>query len=173
MASYYYLISSLPALKTDAQMPFDYKTFLAMCKNVVHEKVYEKLENLSLDSEDGPLVREWGLFYNHLNNELCRQRLIRMGKEPKIAADMDSGIDKTIDAVFKAKNPLEAERILLDSQFDYLDGLVSMHYFDDFVLYGYALKLKLLERQSQFVTENGKTEFKRLFDGIQLQILNI
>ena len=32
MASYYYLISSLPMLKTQGEPPMDYAAFLAMCK---------------------------------------------------------------------------------------------------------------------------------------------
>lgn len=173
MASYYYLISSLPTLKTDADMPFDYSAFLSMCKNAVNSSIYAKLEKLSLSSNEGPLVKQWGCFYNKLNSELCRQRLINMGKTPTGETDRDSVVEKIVDQALKAKNPLEAEKILLKSQFDFLDSLVSMHYFDDYFLYGYAIKLKLLERNSQFIQEKGKTEFKRLFDNIQLQILNI
>lgn len=173
MAFYYYLISSLPTLKSDDTMPFDYKTFLDMCRDKVSEKVYERLENLSLESKEGPLVKEWGQYYNKLNAELCRQRLIRMGKSYSGESDRDSEIEKVVDSALKAKNPLEAEKILLASQFEHLGNLVSMHYFDDFVLFGYAVKMKLLERQGAFETEKGKTEFKRLFDGIQLQILDI
>lgn len=173
MASYYYLISSLPSLKDDSPMPFDYKSFLAMCRSSVNDSVYKRLEELSLKSCNGPLLKDWGLFYSRLNRELCRQRLLMMGKKPSSESDRDSAIEKIVDETLKAENPLEAEKVLLSYQFDYLDSLVSMHYFDEYVLYGYAVKLKLLERQQLFVQEKGKKEFKRLFDGIQLQILNI
>lgn len=173
MASYYYLISSLPTLKSDGEMPFDYGTFLSMCKGTVSSSVYQRLENLHLYSAEGPLVSEWGKIYNKLNKELCRQRLLNMGKSAPDSNDRDFETEKVVEATLKAKNPLEAEKILLAYQFECLDKLVSMHYFDDYVLYGYAIKLKLLERQCLFVQEKGKTEFKRLFDDIQLQILNI
>ena len=62
-----------------------------------------------------------------------------------------------------AKNPLEAEKILLECEFDNLDSLVGLHTFDDRYLFGYAIKLKLLERQSCFVqfkgTEGIQTSF--------------
>ena len=32
MASYYYLISSLPMLRTQGEPPMDYAAFLAMCR---------------------------------------------------------------------------------------------------------------------------------------------
>ena len=57
MASYYYLISSLPDLKTDGEMPMTYDEFLGMCQSNVSESKYKFLENLTLSSEEGPLVK--------------------------------------------------------------------------------------------------------------------
>ena len=48
------------------------------------------------------------------------------------------------------KNPLAAEEMLLSFEFERLDELVGIHYFDDYALIGYALKLKLLERKTSF-----------------------
>ena len=173
MASYYYLISSLPTLKAEASMPFSYDEFLKMCENTVGKDTYDKLSALTLKSEDSPFLKQWGLFYNKMMNSLCRQRKIKLGKSASSAAEKDLLIDRAVDEAMSAENPLEAEKILLKCQFEFLDGLVGMHYFDDFVLFGYAVKLKLLERQSVFETESGKQEFKRLFDGIQQQIASI
>ena len=47
MASYYYLISSLPMLKTQGEPPMDYAAFLAMCKSAVSSGVYQTLEELT------------------------------------------------------------------------------------------------------------------------------
>jgi len=41
------------------------------------------------------------------------------------------------------------------------------------VLFGYAIKLKLLERQSCFEQDKGKAEFKSLFDGIQQRVYSL
>lgn len=173
MASYYYLISSLPALRADAPMPFSYEEFLKMCKNTVSSDVYAKLDELKLSSDDGPLVKQWGTFYNKLMAALCKQRNINLGKQDNSDVEKDLIIDKTVDEALSAKNPLEAEKVLLNCQFEYLDSLTSMHYFNDYVLYGYAIKLRLLERQNVFEQKAGKEEFKRLFDNIQQQILGI
>ena len=56
MASYYYLISSLPDLRTDGEMPFSYEEFLGMCQSNVSESKYECLKNLTLSSEEGPIM---------------------------------------------------------------------------------------------------------------------
>ena len=70
MASYYYLISSLPMLKTQGEPPMDYAAFLAMCKSAVSSGVYQTLEELTAASDKGPLLSEWAGFYKALCREL-------------------------------------------------------------------------------------------------------
>ena len=73
----------------------------------------------------------------------------------------------------EGEDPLEAEKILLECEFDNLDSLVGLHTFDDVYLFGYAIKLKLLERQSCFVQSKGQKEFKRLFDQVQQRVYSL
>ena len=40
MASYYYLISSLPTLSADGGMPFSYEEFLRLCQSNVSGETY-------------------------------------------------------------------------------------------------------------------------------------
>lgn len=173
MASYYYLVSSLPSLKTNGAMPFDYNTFLGMCKTAVSKDVYEKLEGLTLNSDNNPFLAKWAEFYQMLMGELNCLRKEKLGKPFVRSLDSNSTVRTVARNAMNAKTPLDAERILLDAQFDYLDSLVSMHYFDESVLFGYAVKLKLLERQNIFDFAKGSAEFKRLFDSVQEQIQNI
>ena len=158
MASYYYLISSLPDLRTDGEMPFSYEEFLGMCQSNVSESKYECLKNLTLSSEEGPI--------NY-------QRSVNLGRPYLASYDKDSVTAQVAGAALAAKNPLEAEKILLDYEFDNLDSLVGLHTFDDVYLFGYAIKLKLLERQSCFVQSKGQKEFKRLFDQVQQRVYSL
>ena len=173
MASYYYLISSLPDLRTDGDMPMTYDEFLDMCQSNVSESKYELLKNLTLSSEEGPLMKEWSVFYKNLMGELNYQRSVNLGRPYLTSYDKDSVIAQTAAAALAAKNPLEAEKILLESEFDNLDSLVGLHTFDDIYLFGYAIKLKLLERQSCFVQSKGQKEFKRLFDQVQQRVYSL
>ena len=173
MASYYYLISSLPDLKTDGDMPFSYDEFLGMCQSNVSESKYEYLKNLTLSSEEGPLLKEWSVFYKNLMSELNYQRSMNLGRAYMTSYDKDSVVAQVVGTVLAAKNPLEAEKILLDYEFENLDSLVGLHTFDDVYLFGYAIKLKLLERQSCFVQSKGKKEFKRLFDQVQQRVYQL
>ena len=173
MASYYYLISSLPDLKTDGDMPLTYDEFLGMCQSNVSESKYNFLKNLTLSSEEGPLVKKWAVFYKNLMRELNYQRSMNLGRPYLTSYDKDSVIAQVAGAALAAKNPLEAEKILLDYEFEILDSLVGLHTFDDAYLFGYAIKLKLLERQSCFVQKKGQMEFKRLFDQVQQRVYSL
>ncbi len=56
MASYYYLISSLPMLRAGDAPPLDYAAFLDQCRGAVSDRVYRSLEELTVRSEDGGFV---------------------------------------------------------------------------------------------------------------------
>ena len=173
MASYYYLISSLPDLRTDGDMPLTYEEFLDMCRSDVSEDKMQILENLTLSSTKGPILKEWSEFYGNLTKELNSQRSARLGKQYPVSFDKDYTLTQVAAAAIAAKNPLEAEKILLDCEFDNLDSLVGLHAFDDEYLFGYAIKLKLLERQSCFEQKKGEKEFKHLFDQVQQRVYSL
>ena len=173
MASYYYLIASLPELSADGDMPLTYSEFLSCCQSNVSESDYELLKNLTLSSSEGPLVKEWAEFYGMLSKELNYQRSVNLGKSYSSAYDKDGFISQVVGSALTAKNPLEAERILLEYEFENLDSLVGLHMFDDYVLFGYAIKLKLLERLNSFEQTKGKAEFQSLFDGIQQRVYSL
>lgn len=173
MASYYYLIASLPELRADGDMPLTYDEFLSCCQSNVSDAKYELLKNLTLDSTEGPLVEEWASFYGMLMKELNYQRSVNLGKSYSSAYDKDGFIAQAVAAALSAKNPLEAERVLLEYEFENLDSLVGLHMFDDYVLFGYAIKLKLLERLNCFEQTKGKAEFQSLFDGIQQRVYSL
>lgn len=173
MASYYYLISSLPDLKTDGEMPMTYDDFLNCCQSNVSDSTYQLLKDLTLSSTEGPLVKEWAAFYGMLTKELNYQRSMNLGKSYSSSFDKDAIIAQVASSAIAAKNPLEAEKILLDYEFETLDSLVGLHVFDDHVLFGYAIKLKLLERQDCFEHHKGKVEFKTLFKGIQDRVYSL
>ncbi len=173
MASYYYLISSLPELTSDGEMPMTYEEFLRCCQSNVSEDKYKLLEELTLASTEGPLVKEWAAHYGLLMKELNYQRSMLLGKSYSSAYDKDGANTQVVAAALAAKNPLESEKVLLDYEFDLLDTLVGMHVFDDHVLFGYAIKLKLLERVSCFEKTKGKEEFKNLFDEVQQRVYSL
>lgn len=172
MASYYYLISSLPMLKSDGSIPMDSKTFLEMCKANVSAATYKSLCNLS-SSTHHPMLKSWSKFYNSLMTELNYQRNLKLGKPCLVPSDREADVVNSIAAALAAKNPLISEQMLLDLEFKKIDSMLGLHSFDDYYLYGYAIKLKLLERQTIFKQDEGKKEFSSLFNGVKDQILSM
>ena len=173
MASYYYLVSSLPMLSSDGEMPMSYSDFLRSCEGNVSGETYRLLESLTLASSEGPLISEWASTYGSLMKELNSQRSMALGKPYPSGFEKDGMNSKVVSAVLNAKNPLEAEQLLLDYEFELLDTLVGLHMFDDYVLFGYAVKLKLLERRNCFEKEKGKAEFRHLFESIQQRVYSL
>lgn len=173
MAAYYYLISSLPMLKPDEDPPFDYSTFLEMCKTAVNKKVYSVLKTLGVNSREGHFASEWAAFYRSLSTELNYQRNLKLRRPCTAPGLRDSTISKIVRAALAARNPLESEQILLKLEFSRLDSMIGLHNFDEYALYGYALKLKLLERQRRFRHETGKQAFEDLLDRVQQQIFSM
>lgn len=171
MASYYYLLSSLPMLKADMSPPLTYSDFLGKCRSAVSAAKYSVLENLTLSFGKGPLLSEWSEFYTVFERELIRYRNQRSGKQVQNAGERDESVFKMISAAVGGKNPLEAEKALLALEFEKLNELIGTHYFDDHALMGYALKLKLLERKNVFDQKKGKAELGRILHGLQQQIL--
>lgn len=167
--SYYYLISSLPMLKSDGTLPFPYSRFLEMCESAVSESKYAQLRDLSLMSNEGPFLSEWAKFYTVLNKEVTHQRNLRLGRQSHDYYQKDEAVTKLVTEAMNA-NPLEGEEMLIALEFKKIDDLIGVHYFDDYALIGYAMKLKLLERKSMFRQKEGKDEFERIVKGLEHQI---
>ncbi|MDD5477305.1 MAG: DUF2764 family protein [Candidatus Omnitrophica bacterium] len=158
MASYYtYLISSLPILNFSIKMPFSLKVFFAKCKGLIPETEIEILHNACyqdidfLNTTAGGCLKKWVNFEVTLRNELARVRARGKKIDPAKFIRFPDHPQFHISHVAMAAhrhsaNVLEAEKILDQERWDFLEQLSFGHYFDfDFLLI-YALKLKILER---------------------------
>ena len=144
--------------------PLDYAAFLDQCRGAVSDRVYRSLEELTVRSEDGGFVSRWAAFYRVLQGELTYQRRVKRGESCAAPNERDAAVTQTVTAAVNAKDPLEGER---------LDELVGLHSFDDCALYGYALKLRLLERQRVFRHDEGKAAFDTLLGQVRQQIFSL
>ncbi|MDD6265837.1 MAG: DUF2764 family protein [Clostridia bacterium] len=154
-------------------MPIRYDEFLRYCSGNVEESKYEILKNLTVESTFGPLIKQWSDFYRGFKGELAYQRNKKLERPSNNSLDKDAETSKIIALAVADKNPLNAEKMLLSIQFDKLDSLIGTHAYDDYALFGYALKLKLLERKTVFNQKNGKEELNRLVKRLEEQISGI
>jgi hypothetical protein len=156
MPAYYtYLISSLPELNFSAKPPFGLKEFFARCRELIPEKEYAILETAC--GQDGYLIHRgveslnrWINFEIALRNELARARAARKKIDPlkflRLPDEPEASISHLALSAYRNLSVLEAEKMLDQARWEFLEELRFGHYFDLEQLLIYGLKLKLLVR---------------------------
>lgn len=157
MVAYYtYLISSLPMLSFISRPPFSLEDFFAKCEGLIPETDSELLRNACykevsfLNPVTTGTLGKWANFEIVLRNELVRGRARRKKvdalKFVRLPDDSEAYISHVAMIAYRSASILEAEKILDQARWDFLESLSFGHYFDfDFLLI-YLLKLKILER---------------------------
>lgn len=179
MASYYYLIASLPMLRFDAPPPCSVREFRETCRQSLAQGDWELVEAVMSenDSPSGhPYIRRWNTFRAQLRGMLREQRVQRLGlahDEQHQRIDRDVQVAEAVRAAMQAEHPLEAELILMRLQWDHASRLAQAKVFEVEVLLTYAIQLGILERKALFVPAEGNAEFKRLFSNLQSIIKSI
>ncbi len=171
MASYYYLVTTLPMLRYEDSAPFSCEEFLYMCKTNVSKKDYKIIaEALSDNNASHPFVKKWYQFNTNVKKELSEQRSKKLNindDKYKNTNDKEFRIVEGVRAALAAKNAYEGELLLMELYWKYLEEQSTNHVFDLQGLLAFAIKLKLLERKSRFDKVDGNNEFKKLLNNLQ------
>ena len=69
-----------------------------------------------------------------------------------------------------AKNPLDAELLIMKFRFDYLEKAMAFKAFNQDVVLGYALQLRILIRKDLFDVDLGNAQYQKLFDKVREEI---
>lgn len=156
MSAYYtYLISSLPMLHFGMKPPFSFEKFIGICARLIPEKdaeILNSIPHIEIGLYEGkhPTLIKWQAFEIALRNELVKIRAMHKRLDPLkyIRRDgyTDSSVTHIATNVHRTPATLEAERVLDEERWHFLEGLTFGHYFDLDVLMVYALKLLILER---------------------------
>ncbi|WP_320129296.1 DUF2764 family protein [uncultured Sphaerochaeta sp.] len=177
MASYYYLVATLPMLHHDGTAPFGCDEFLEKCKGKVSDSDFVIISQALANAQSTyPFLKKWQAFTFMVKQELTDQRSRKLSMASVKYQYEGSREPKISEAVRQAlgnDNPLAAELDLILFSWKYLDDLAVLHTFDLEGLLAYAIKLQLLERKGLFTREDGNAEFKRLFSNLQSEIKNI
>lgn len=156
MANYYtYLISSLPMLHFGMKPPFSFEKFIGICSRLIPEKDIEILNSIprieiGLYRGREPALRQWQGFEIALRNGLVKIRAMHKHLDPlkymRRDGDTDSSVSHIATNVHRTLAILEAEKVLDQERWHFLEGLCFGHYFDLDFLIIYGLKLLILER---------------------------
>lgn len=160
MNDYIYLISSLPMLHFIGKPPSSFEKFITICRGLIPQADLEIIQasNISGDylQAEQKTLQAWRDFDTGLRNALVKLRASR--KHIPVASHLRQEIflGQTIVhlALAAQKNiyPLEAEKLLDEARWNFLEEISFGHYFDLDHLIIYAHKLLLLEKWARINT---------------------
>lgn len=169
--SRYYFLASLPMLKFNAKAPLDWDTFMEYAQDGVSAGDYKLLEGISKNDFSGcGFLRDWKKFSDSADRAINDKRRANLGLSDTYYPENDFDLSKYVNAVMNAKNPLEAEFVILKYKYDYLEAKTVFEAFSRDVVLGYALKLELLLRKDLFTVEAGNAQYGILFDRVKEEI---
>ena len=172
MPSRYYFLSSLPMLRFQDHAPLTWEKFLDEAHGNVSEADFRMLCALADGSDCGNgFIKAWNIMNRNLDDAVNTRRRSSLGLDDvtgTVFRKLD--IEKVCEAACSAKNPLEAEMVLMKFRYDWLEREKGLEPFSEKALISYALQLRILLRKDLFTVESGNSEYNRLFDIIQKQI---
>ncbi len=143
-------------LNFSSRPPFGTEEFIDKCRGLIPEEEVNLLQNIcykdpsSLGSPVAGTIGKLVSFEVVLRNELARARARRKkidaSKFIRLPDDFEAHISHTAMAAYRSLSILEAEKILDQARWDFLEFLSIGHYFDFDFLVVYLLKLKILVR---------------------------
>lgn len=180
MSAYYYTVSSLPLLQWGSEPELELEEFFEICRTQVPENLMCYITG-SIDTEGEsdffhPVLHSWKMFDTMLRYELAEQRSKKLNISSENYKNNDGTSPLIAEAVrlaVSAESPLEAEKILMQAQWEYLDELETGFFFSLENLIVYSLKLQILIRNRAFSSESGLAEFNRIFSNIKSSIKSI
>lgn len=172
----YYLISQLPSLdgiSENSPVPITEERFMELCERSLKKKALSELKNIKLiptidaEKSHSSLVENWNNSERNLRLALAKVRAEKMNKSFDLGnKHLPSELFKVAGEAVEIKNPLEAEKYLLQYRLSFLETLRPMDNFsEDFIFY-YGLKLRLILRIRQFDTQVGKATYKNIYNSI-------
>lgn len=172
MPSRYYFLSSLPMLRYHEPAPLTWENFLSQALGNISNSDY-KLLCLIPEGKDGgnSFLRKWYAVSAKLADAVNAQRKVNLGRDdvgPVVLREYD--IERVATAAMNAKNPLEAEFVLMKFGYDYLESAKGLEPFSENALLAYALQLRILLRKDGFSAEKGNEQYKKLFGIIQKEM---
>lgn len=162
MSGYYtYLVSSLPMLHFGTKPPFSFGKFLEICRGLISASDIDTLKISTIieggvDEKINPTLKKWHAFDTSLRNELVKIRALRKRLEPlkyiREGGYTDPSVAHIALHAYRSPSILEAEKILDQERWRFLEELAIGHYFDIEFLMVYANKLLILQRWEEINT---------------------
>ena len=162
--SYPYLLTTLPPLIFQKEVPLSQDEFLELCHNLVPPKAYADLLQLFSQKANGnQMVEDYFLYEHSLDNEVTQIRARHLGRTVPVAlTPLPYAPVGEAQEVMNAHNPRESEQARLYSLWAKLDSLKTTEFLNYEALAIYALQLRLLHRKDLFQRQKGEMALQML-----------
>lgn len=166
--TYYYFAASLPMINWEGKLPMTIGEFLLDARRLLSEGdrgLFEKLMEGDDDAieTDNAAALSWITFNRNFRNEIAWFRAHRARKDPHKsihgAKENEPLLREAVHEASKMTDLLEAEKLLDQVCWQFLDDLTVGHYYDLEFLICYGLKLKILERHCEYRSSKGHDAF--------------
>lgn len=169
--SRYYFLSSLPMLRFGDKAPLTWEEFMQTAQSCVGASDMKLLSRIEQGDYSGcHFLKEWKRFCDKTTSAVNARRRVALGKDDVFSNEEDYEISKFGNAVMSAKNPLDAELLIMKFGFDYLEKATAFKAFNQDVVLGYALQLRILIRKDLFDVDLGNAQYQKLFDKVREEI---
>jgi hypothetical protein len=169
---YYYFVAGLPAIHWNGKCPMSVEDFLSAAQRLLCADESMLLQQLltgqSDDAKtDNAAAIAWIRFNRNFRNEIASFRAQRMHKDPQKETrgikESEPRLREIIQEASKIPDLLEAEKLIDQTAWQFLDDLEGGHHFDLEYLICYGLKLKMLECYQEYHSPKGNN----VFDGFR------
>lgn len=164
MASYYYMVASLPTLFLDEEPPITTAEFLAACDRWLDMDDARDIHNLMDNHPErakATCIHQWQARDTELRNTIVRLRAAKLHVDAesflRSCRDLDIYTENAVAEAMSRPQPLERELGLDRLRWSLLDDLSRFDSFGLPAVMAYALKLKLVERWSVLTVEKGRS----------------
>ena len=169
--SYYYLCASMPMLNFGTKPPMSNEEFIASSDGQLTDSDLEALKKSVLNPQSGigrsqTVLKKWNDFEISLRNEIVISRAKKMRKDSAdyIRGDYvpEPGLAVLITEAFAEGTPLELAKRMDLARWDKLEEIGGQHYFNLSFLIVYYLKLQLVNKWHNIITEKGEEILEEL-----------
>lgn len=183
MSQFYYLLSSMPTLTPDSQLPMSPAAFLDYAAEWATKDEVSIIGATTIAGTSGSVRNEfldtWNAFVFDARNELARARAAKLGFEQArwvrknaegLSAELYGLAAEAILAAVHTADPIEGEKVLAQLFWDQLESQIFGHQFELQAVQAYYLKLQILERFSAFTLSAGEARFAGQYETVSRRI---
>ena len=171
--SYYYLITSLPALSL-GQAPISEEAFVSRCEAELSARDLRKVQAVATvpATDEAPMAPPFTAAWNHLEiqlrNAIARIRAAKRSIDATHILRPHGGfstlIEDAVEDAWTQPTPLAREKALDTVRWQLLDDLVGPDPFSFNVILAYTIKRKLAERWSRMDSDTGWQKAQNTFE---------